>query len=170
MYPEKQSRLRDELLSFSTTDSSYDDLMSPALPYLEAVVREALRLHPILNEYPRVVRVPPAGSGFASLRLIRVHAPGSRRRHPSTPETDSHGIRRYDRQNSHSKRDGPHHITALYEYREIDLGRGRGRVQTRAVVRWEGSAARREGIPGVSPHNDLLRWAPNVSRQGFRAC
>ncbi|KAJ7803784.1 cytochrome P450 [Mycena olivaceomarginata] len=54
MYPEKQSRLRDELLSFSTTDPSYDDLMSPALPYLEAVVREALRLHPILNEYPRV--------------------------------------------------------------------------------------------------------------------
>ncbi|KAJ6562402.1 cytochrome P450 [Mycena capillaripes] len=54
MHPEKQDSLRTELLSFSTTDPSYDDLTSLALPYLEAVVREALRLHPILSESPRV--------------------------------------------------------------------------------------------------------------------
>ncbi|KAJ7679282.1 cytochrome P450 [Mycena polygramma] len=54
MHPEKQDRLRRELLSFSTTDPSYDDLTSLALPYLDAVVREALRLHPILSESPRV--------------------------------------------------------------------------------------------------------------------
>ncbi|KAJ6550845.1 cytochrome P450 [Mycena vulgaris] len=54
MHPGKQDRLRAELSSFSTTDPSYDDLTSLALPYLEAVVREALRLHPILSESPRV--------------------------------------------------------------------------------------------------------------------
>ncbi|KAJ7434801.1 cytochrome P450 [Mycena galericulata] len=54
VHPEKQDRLRAELLSFSTADPSNDDLTSLALPYLDAVVREALRLHPILNESPRV--------------------------------------------------------------------------------------------------------------------
>ncbi|KAJ7186220.1 cytochrome P450 [Mycena pura] len=54
MHPKKQERLREELVSFSTADPSYDDLVSLALPYLDAVVRESLRLHPILSESPRV--------------------------------------------------------------------------------------------------------------------
>ncbi|KAF7369255.1 Cytochrome P450 [Mycena venus] len=42
MHPEKQGRLREELLSFSTTsiDPSYDDLTSLSLPYLNAVALE----------------------------------------------------------------------------------------------------------------------------------
>ncbi|KAK7036081.1 cytochrome P450 [Favolaschia claudopus] len=55
MHPEKQKRLRAELSAFSTADPLYDDLNSPSLPYLDAVVREALRLHPILAESPRIV-------------------------------------------------------------------------------------------------------------------
>ncbi|KAJ7758644.1 cytochrome P450 [Mycena metata] len=51
MQPETQDRLRAELMSFSTTEPSYDDFVSLALPYLDAVVREALRLHPILSEF-----------------------------------------------------------------------------------------------------------------------
>ncbi|KAF7313002.1 Cytochrome P450 [Mycena kentingensis (nom. inval.)] len=55
MQPKRQDRLRAELLAkFPTTDPSYDDLSSTALPYLDAVVREALRLHPILAESSRV--------------------------------------------------------------------------------------------------------------------
>ncbi|KAJ7917158.1 cytochrome P450 [Mycena leptocephala] len=42
-------------LVFFDHDPSYDDLTSSlALPYLDAVVREALRLHPILSESSRV--------------------------------------------------------------------------------------------------------------------
>ncbi|KAJ6607569.1 cytochrome P450 [Mycena sp. CBHHK59/15] len=53
MRPEKQDRLRAELSSFTTTDPSYDDL-TKGLPYLDAIVRETLRLHPVLSESTRV--------------------------------------------------------------------------------------------------------------------
>ncbi|KAJ6562399.1 cytochrome P450 [Mycena capillaripes] len=45
MHPEKQAHLRAELLSFGTTDPTYDDLT------------EALRLHPIIDDAPRLVHV-----------------------------------------------------------------------------------------------------------------
>ncbi|KAF7316004.1 Cytochrome P450 [Mycena indigotica] len=54
MRPQAQDRLRKELMTFATTDPSYEDLTSLALPYLDAVVREALRLHPILGDSPRI--------------------------------------------------------------------------------------------------------------------
>lgn len=41
--PEVQSKLRDELLTASTDNPTMDELNS--LPYLDAVVREAMRLH-----------------------------------------------------------------------------------------------------------------------------
>ncbi|KAJ6626458.1 cytochrome P450 [Mycena sp. CBHHK59/15] len=53
MQPEKQDRLRAELSSFTTTDPSYDDL-TKGLTYLDAIVRETLRLHPVLSESTRV--------------------------------------------------------------------------------------------------------------------
>ncbi|KAJ7864535.1 cytochrome P450 [Mycena leptocephala] len=55
MHVEKQDCLRAELLSaFSSTDPTYEELTSPALPYLEAVVRESLRLHPIIDDASRL--------------------------------------------------------------------------------------------------------------------
>ena len=42
--PEVQTKLREELLSVDTDTPSMDDLM--ALPYLDAVLRETLRVHP----------------------------------------------------------------------------------------------------------------------------
>jgi cytochrome P450 len=46
--PDVQQKLREELLQISTESPSMEDLMS--LPYLDAVVREALRLHsPVSN-------------------------------------------------------------------------------------------------------------------------
>lgn len=42
--PEVQTKLREELLSVDTVTPSMDDLMS--LPYLDAVVRETLRVYP----------------------------------------------------------------------------------------------------------------------------
>ncbi|TFK25770.1 cytochrome P450 [Coprinopsis marcescibilis] len=42
--PQIQSKLRDELLSISTDNPTMDELNS--LPYLDAVVRETLRVHP----------------------------------------------------------------------------------------------------------------------------
>ena len=41
--PEVQTRLRDELIAIDTDTPSMDELM--ALPYLDAVVRETLRVH-----------------------------------------------------------------------------------------------------------------------------
>ncbi|KAF7312996.1 Cytochrome P450 [Mycena kentingensis (nom. inval.)] len=55
MHPAKQDRLRAELLAAcSTQDPTYDDLMGSALPYLEAVVSESLRLHPIIDDASRL--------------------------------------------------------------------------------------------------------------------
>ncbi|KAJ6568241.1 cytochrome P450 [Mycena vulgaris] len=53
MHPEKQERLRAELSSFTTKDPSYEDLTT-GLPYLDAIVRETLRMHPVLSESTRV--------------------------------------------------------------------------------------------------------------------
>ncbi|KAJ7499869.1 cytochrome P450 [Mycena latifolia] len=46
--PEKQAKLREELVQFGSTDPTWDQLVS-ALPYLDAVVLETLRLHPPLD-------------------------------------------------------------------------------------------------------------------------
>ncbi|KAH7907168.1 cytochrome P450 [Hygrophoropsis aurantiaca] len=51
--PEKQARLREELLQFSNTDPTWDQLNS-SLPYLDAVVHEVLRLHPPVREWTRI--------------------------------------------------------------------------------------------------------------------
>ncbi|KAH7906851.1 cytochrome P450, partial [Hygrophoropsis aurantiaca] len=50
---EKQARLREELLQFSNTDPTYDQLNS-SLPYLDAVVHEVLRLYPPVPEMTRI--------------------------------------------------------------------------------------------------------------------
>ena len=54
MNPEKQEKLRAELATWNATDPTYEDLTKD-LPYLDAVVREVLRLHPFA-ENMRVVR------------------------------------------------------------------------------------------------------------------
>ena len=53
MHPEKQDRLRSELSTF-VADPTYDQLTND-LPYLEAIAREILRLHPPVEEIIRVV-------------------------------------------------------------------------------------------------------------------
>ncbi|KAG6873596.1 hypothetical protein C0995_013969 [Termitomyces sp. Mi166 len=51
--PEIQEKLREELRQFSEQDPSYEELTN-GLPYLDAVMRETLRLHPALPEANRV--------------------------------------------------------------------------------------------------------------------
>jgi cytochrome P450 len=47
-YPEAQTKLREELLRIDSDSLSYDELNN--LPYLDAVVRETLRLYcPVLG-------------------------------------------------------------------------------------------------------------------------
>lgn len=55
MNPEKQDKLRKELLTFANgEDTTYDQLMNE-LPYLDAVLRETLRVHPPVEQNIRVV-------------------------------------------------------------------------------------------------------------------
>ncbi|KAG6876823.1 hypothetical protein C0993_000171 [Termitomyces sp. T159_Od127] len=51
--PTIQDKLREELQHFSEQDPSFEELTN-GLPYLDAVVRETLRLHPALPEANRV--------------------------------------------------------------------------------------------------------------------
>lgn len=54
-HPEKQDRLRNELLEFNNgEDATYDQLMNE-IPYLDAVLRESLRVHPPVELNDRVV-------------------------------------------------------------------------------------------------------------------
>jgi len=50
--PEVQDKLRKQLLAVGTDNPTMDELN--ALPYLDAVVRESLRLHPPLVSISRV--------------------------------------------------------------------------------------------------------------------
>lgn len=56
-HPDKQDRLRKELLEVSNgEDASYDELMNE-LPYLDAVTREIFRVHPPVEQIDRIVRL-----------------------------------------------------------------------------------------------------------------
>lgn len=65
MNPDKQDKLRAELKTFTKVDPTYDDFTN-GLPYLDAVVREVIRLHP-LDETTRVVRIIPTIAVTVSL-------------------------------------------------------------------------------------------------------
>lgn len=54
LHPEKQDRLRKELLAVGG-DPTYEQMMNE-LPYLDAVMREILRLHPVIEASDRKVR------------------------------------------------------------------------------------------------------------------
>ncbi|KAH8115692.1 cytochrome P450 [Phellopilus nigrolimitatus] len=53
LHPEKQDRLRAELADFSAKDPSYEQITN-GLPYLDAVLRETLRVHPPIPQTGRV--------------------------------------------------------------------------------------------------------------------
>ena len=55
LHPDKQDRLRKELAEFTHKDPSYDQ-MTNELPYLDAVTREVLRVHPPIAVTGRIVR------------------------------------------------------------------------------------------------------------------
>ncbi|KAL5512215.1 hypothetical protein ACEPAG_3500 [Sanghuangporus baumii] len=55
LHPEKQDRLRSELAEFTNKDPTYNQFTS-GLPYLDAVTRETLRLHPPLSQTGRVAK------------------------------------------------------------------------------------------------------------------
>jgi cytochrome P450 len=50
--PDIQTKLREEVMSVDTETPSMDELS--ALPYLDAVVKETLRLHPPIGDTVRV--------------------------------------------------------------------------------------------------------------------
>lgn len=52
--PDMQSRLREELISFSNAEPTWSQLHG-SLPYLDAVTSEVLRLHGSIGETHRVV-------------------------------------------------------------------------------------------------------------------
>ncbi|KAJ7235293.1 cytochrome P450 [Mycena haematopus] len=54
--PELQTKLREEITQFGTTDPTWDQLVS-TLPYLDSVVLETLRLHPPLADTTRQAMV-----------------------------------------------------------------------------------------------------------------
>ncbi|KAJ7499895.1 cytochrome P450 [Mycena latifolia] len=54
--PEKQTKLREELLRFGSADPTWDQLVS-GLPYLDGVVHEILRLHAPLSQTIREAQV-----------------------------------------------------------------------------------------------------------------
>ncbi|KAH8115577.1 cytochrome P450 [Phellopilus nigrolimitatus] len=53
LHPEKQDRLRTELADFAAKDPSYEQITN-GLPYLDAVMREILRLHPPVAQTSRI--------------------------------------------------------------------------------------------------------------------
>ena len=55
LHPEKQDRLRKELLDFGNNDPSYDELANE-LPYLNGVLLETLRHYPPVPGTNRLVR------------------------------------------------------------------------------------------------------------------
>ncbi|KAJ7464548.1 cytochrome P450 [Mycena latifolia] len=55
-HPEKQAKLREELVQLGATDPTWDQLVS-GLPYLDAVVLEILRLHPPVDNTVREAMV-----------------------------------------------------------------------------------------------------------------
>ncbi|KAM6495399.1 Cytochrome P450 [Amanita muscaria] len=65
-HPEKQEKLRRELLQFSGSDPTWDQIVTgTACPYLDAVVHESLRLHPPIRALQRMADkddVVPLGS------------------------------------------------------------------------------------------------------------
>ncbi|KIL58929.1 hypothetical protein M378DRAFT_170017 [Amanita muscaria Koide BX008] len=65
-HPEKQDKLRRELLQFSGSDPTWDQIVTgTACPYLDAVVHESLRLHPPIQALQRMADkddVVPLGS------------------------------------------------------------------------------------------------------------
>ncbi|EIW75482.1 cytochrome P450 [Coniophora puteana RWD-64-598 SS2] len=71
-HPVAQSRLRNEVLTLPTDTPSMDELNS--LPYLEAVVREALRLHAPVPLSVRIAQqddVIPLGTPFVDINGIK---------------------------------------------------------------------------------------------------
>ncbi|KAL5488430.1 hypothetical protein ACEPAI_6548 [Sanghuangporus weigelae] len=53
LHPDKQDKLREELSEFANRDPTYDQLMN-SLPYLDAVAREVIRLHPPVEQTGRI--------------------------------------------------------------------------------------------------------------------
>ena len=72
MNPEKQEKLRAELAPFAAAHPTYEDFVN-GLPYLDAVVREVIRLHPPLIETTRVVSLRPY-SQHATIVMRRLQA------------------------------------------------------------------------------------------------
>ena len=88
LHPEKQDKLRKELSEFANTDPTYDQLMNN-LPFLDAVAREIIRLHPPVEQTNRVVRlicggelmiVNEANLSRLPMMTLSLSAPRSQRR------------------------------------------------------------------------------------------